>query len=97
MTDQFFDDRVNFFWTQFPPGVSRQHVVVLGSYDTIAEHEVWDECVDRRGLCVEKVENNNGRGRNRGRFVDFVVGVDRTCVRAKANELRGADTRYNPY
>ena len=104
LTDQFFDDRANFFRTQFPPNVSPQHVVVLASLDENAEHEVWQWCVDVHRLRVEKIDNNRGSGRLRGRFLDFVVGKDAAVVHAKANEIRAANgevrggaRRYHAY
>jgi hypothetical protein len=101
LTDQFFD-RGNFFRTQFLPGVSCQHIVVLGSLDENAELAVWGWCFDVHDLRVEKVDNNQGSGRMRGRFPDFVVGKDAAAVRAKANDIRAANgqvhgARYQPY
>jgi len=102
LTDDFFDDPHTFFRTHFPVGVSLQHVVVLKNVDEIAENQVWEWAVDIHRLRVEKVDNDRGRGRNRGRFPDFVIGKDARVVRAKAKEIRqenlgGAGRRFRPY
>jgi hypothetical protein len=90
-----------FFQTHFPPGVPLQHVVVLKNFDTIAEHEIYEWACDLYRLRVEKVDNNRGRGRNQGRFADFVVGKDAREVRAKADEIRRENevgsVRFRPY
>ncbi|KDR79592.1 hypothetical protein GALMADRAFT_243691 [Galerina marginata CBS 339.88] len=103
LTDDFFDDPKKFFETHFPAGVSPQHVVVLMNVDEVAEIQVWEWACDAYGLRVEKVENDRGRGRDRGCFPDFVIGKNGRAVKQKADEIRqengrgAASARFRPY
>ncbi|KIM35555.1 hypothetical protein M413DRAFT_347678 [Hebeloma cylindrosporum] len=74
LTDEFFEHPPTFFRNHFPLGVSPQHVVVLMNVDEVAENQIWEWACDMYRLKVEKVENDRGRGRDRGRFPDFVLG-----------------------
>jgi hypothetical protein len=102
LTNDFFNNPAVFFRTHFPTNISSQHVVVLSDVDAIAENQVYEWACDAYGLMVEKVENDRGTGRNRGRFPDFVIGKDIRVVRAKANEIRRENAglggvRFRPY
>ncbi|KIM35559.1 hypothetical protein M413DRAFT_14485 [Hebeloma cylindrosporum] len=103
LTDEFFDHPPTFFRNHFPLGVSPQHVVVLMNVDEVAENQVWEWACDTHKLKVEKVEKDRGRGRDRGRFPDFVLGKDARRVREKAQEIRrengagAAGARFRPY
>jgi len=101
LADDFFDNPRAFFRTHFPTGVSSQHVVVLESVDDMAEIQILNWACDVYGLLVEKVDNDRGRGRNRGRFPGFVIGKKIRAVRAKADEIRRENgpggARFRPY
>ncbi|PPQ76459.1 hypothetical protein CVT26_012895, partial [Gymnopilus dilepis] len=93
LTDDFFTDPRAFLRKHFPPTAPRTHVVVLMGVDTASDCEVdvYEWACDVFKLRVEKVENNRGRGFNRGRYADFVIGRDPGSVRAKAEEIRAGN------
>ena len=76
---------------------------MLKNVDEVAENQVLEWACDVYRLRVEKVENDRGRGRDRGRFPDFVIGKNGREVRAKAEEIQrengiGAPgARFRPY
>jgi hypothetical protein len=71
--------------------------------DEIAENQGLEWACDVYRLRVEKVENDRGRGRDRGRFPDFVIGKNGRAVRAKAEEIQrendigASNARFRPY
>ena len=56
--------------------------------DEVAENQVWEWACGVYRLRVEKVEKDRGRGRDQGRFPDFVIGKNGRAVKAKAEKIQ---------